>query len=406
MTVCVTVEHRFERTPDGAVWTRSNHSYGEWRRLLGVFDRVRVLARVLEVAAPPPRGTRADGERVAFAPLPHYLGFGQFCRRWREVRRAAFDAIGPHDAILLKVPSALSCLIAPTLRRQRRPYAVQVIGDAWGVFSRGSLNHPLRPLLQWEYTRRTQRLCRYAGAVCYVTQAALQKRYPAGPATFQAGISDIRLGSGAYANGPRSFPCSPPIVRMVAVAALEQPYKGIDILLEALAKCRDRGLNFRLTIVGEGRLRSDLETYSARLGLAELVRFSGALPAGEEIVAALDASDIFIMPSRQEGLPRALLEAMARAAPCIASAVGGIPELLDPEDLVEAGNASALATRLLEVWACSARLERMSERSLHRALDFHSDILDLRWREFFSRVRDLTPDRSAVRIVSAGAVLQ
>jgi glycosyltransferase involved in cell wall biosynthesis len=390
VTVCVTVEHRFERTPDGAVWTRSNHSFGDWRRYLHVFERVRVLARVLDVDTPPPEGMRADGERVSVTALPYYVGFEQFCRRWREVRSAALEAIGPRDAILLKVPSPLSCLVGTALKRQRRPYSVQVIGDAWGVFSRGCLEHPLRPLLQWEYARRAIFLCRHAAAASYVTETALQKRYAASASAFQVGISDVHLPPDAFAKGPRPYPGRPEPVRVAVVASLEQPYKGIDILLEALAMCHSCGLQFRLTIVGEGKLRSKFEALGSQLGLKDCISFTGALPAGKQVFAVLDASDLFVMPSRQEGLPRAVLEAMARATPCIGSVVGGIPELLDPEDLVEAGNASALASRILEVCSSSARLEQMSARCLNRALEFQAHILDKRWPEFFCHVRDST----------------
>jgi glycosyltransferase involved in cell wall biosynthesis len=76
------------------------------------------------------------------------------------------------------------------------------------------------------------------------------------------------------------------------------------------------------------------------------------------------------MPSRMEGLPRAMIEAMARALPCLGSTVGGIPELLSSEDLVAVGDAPGLAKKIHEVLADPARMSRMSARNLEKAREY------------------------------------
>lgn len=390
MKLCVAVEHRFLRTPDGAVWTSSNHSYGDLRRYLDAFDRVRILARVRDVDAVAPGAHRADGEGVEFAALPYYVGFGQFCRRAGAVRRAALRAIGETDAVLLKAPSPLSCLIEPALHGRRRPFALQVIGDPWATYAKGSTKHPLRPVLRAVLTRLTAAQASHAAAVSYVTREALEKRYPAADSAFRIAVSDVHLGPEAFAASPRSVREPDGPLRMIAVCALEQPYKGIDVLLRALAICGGRGLDLRLSVVGDGRLRAGLEALAAELGIAGRVEFRGALPSGRKIFEALDGADLFVMPSRTEGLPRAMLEAMARALPCIGSAVGGIPELLEGEDLVEPGDAAALAARIAAVAESRCRREAMSRRSLARSLDFQEHLLRARRREFLEHVRDIT----------------
>src|SRR5579863_8179744 len=148
MNLCVTLEHRFERTPDGVVWTRSNHKYEELERYLDVFESVRALARVRDVAGPPSAGLRADGDRVSFAPLPYYVGVEQFCFQWSSVQRAAVRRISDGDAVILKPPSAISCLIEPVLRKQGRPFGVEVLSDPGEIFKKGSIKHPLRPLMR------------------------------------------------------------------------------------------------------------------------------------------------------------------------------------------------------------------------------------------------------------------
>jgi len=388
MRVCVTLEHRFDRTPDGSVWTGSNHSYAELSRYLGVFDEVRILARIRDVPHPPEAGHRADGIAVSFWPVPYYLGFGQFCRRIASVRRAVAAGIGAEDAVILKVPSTLSSLAKFSLRKKGRPFAVQVIGDPWDVFSKGAIRHPLRALFRQCFTRLTRAQCAQATAVCYVS-GRLRERYPAHPAAFQTSVSDVLIADRFFASAPRPAPRVASL-RIVTVGSLEHLYKGTDVLIEALSLCVNRGVDACLVVVGDGKYKEELAELAKRLGVGKRVEFTGAIPGGERVFAELDRADLFILPSRQEGLPRAMLEAMARALPCIGSAVGGIPELLEEEDLVPPGDAPRLSDKIVEVAWSAARMEYMSQKCLLRARDFAGASLEPRNREFFSFVYEAT----------------
>jgi glycosyltransferase involved in cell wall biosynthesis len=185
---------------------------------------------------------------------------------------------------------------------------------------------------------------------------------------------------------------------LIAVGSLETQYKGIDVLLRALRLCLDRGFDCRLVLVGEGRCRPALTALAMRLGVAHLVDFRGMLPAGESVFAALDECDLFVMPSRQEGMPRAMIEAMARGLPCIGSAVGGIPQLLDAENLVPPGNSADLAAKIIEVGKFPGRMEWMSRRCRERANDFLEQRLSGRVRDFLTHVRDATESWGATRL--------
>ena len=159
-------------------------------------------------------------------------------------------------------------------------------------------------------------------------------------------------------------------IKLCLIGSLAQRYKGADVAIDAVADCVARGVNLELTIIGDGKCRPKLERQAAKLGLSRRVIFRGNIPAGEPVVAALDESDLFVMASRTEGLPRALIEAMARGLPCIGTGVGGIPELLQPEDLVPPNDAAALGRKLREVIADRRRMQEMSARNHERAKAF------------------------------------
>jgi glycosyltransferase involved in cell wall biosynthesis len=141
-------------------------------------------------------------------------------------------------------------------------------------------------------------------------------------------------------------------------------------------------------LAGDGRHAHAMRDLAARLGIKSQTRFLGQLASGRAVRDFLDSVDVFVMPSRQEGLPRAMLEAMARGCPCIGSNIGGIPELLVAEDLVPPNDPEVLARKIMEVTADPQRMKAMSARNLAKAKQFDPEALrDVR-RAFYQYVRD------------------
>jgi len=131
----------------------------------------------------------------------------------------------------------------------------------------------------------------------------------------------------------------------VCAGRLEEQ-KGQDVLLDALAEVRRRGLEFVAVLAGDGSLRPALEQRARTLGLEANVRFAGQV---EDLGPLLGAADVVALPSRWEGMPLVLLEALARGRPVVASAVGGVPEVVTDGEharLVPPGDVAALATAL------------------------------------------------------------
>lgn len=142
---------------------------------------------------------------------------------------------------------------------------------------------------------------------------------------------------------------------MISCVARLEEKKGHRFLLDACAKLRDRGIAFQCQLIGEGELREEVEAQIAQLGLGKHVLLLGRQPRAK-VKELLAASDVMVLPSlttsdgRQEGIPVALMEAMATELPVISTTISGIPELIDHGKtglLVPERNAEALANALL-----------------------------------------------------------
>lgn len=126
------------------------------------------------------------------------------------------------------------------------------------------------------------------------------------------------------------------------------PVKGLELLLPAFAAL-DADLNAHLLLVGEGPLRPRLEQQLSELHLQARVRLLGTR---NDVPALLKTADVFVFPSRTEGLPNALLEAMAAGCPIVATDVAGCRDLIEPERtglLVPYGDTSALTRALTQL---------------------------------------------------------
>jgi glycosyltransferase involved in cell wall biosynthesis len=117
--------------------------------------------------------------------------------------------------------------------------------------------------------------------------------------------------------------------------------KGVDVLIQAMARLNQDGRRLSATIVGDGPDRAAFEAQVKAQGLADNVRFVGVRPAR----AAFACGRLLVVPSRAESLPYIVLEAAAAGVPLIATNVGGIPEIFgrDAADLVPPGDPAALA---------------------------------------------------------------
>jgi glycosyltransferase involved in cell wall biosynthesis len=147
------------------------------------------------------------------------------------------------------------------------------------------------------------------------------------------------------------------------------PQKGINVLLQALERCKQCGLHFRCMIVGDGPLGGCLRQRSLELGLSDCVAFEGFK---EDIRPYLHCATAFVLTSYSEGLPFAVLEAMACALPCIVTNVGGNTEAVTHGIhglVVPPGSVDAAADAISYIATHPIERERMSQMARARACE-------------------------------------
>ncbi len=365
MRLAIVTEARYFRGPDDTVLSPGGaNAYPLWSAYRGPFDSVTVVARVRDVPGPVPASCApVEGPGVRVQPVTSYLGLPAFARARRAVRRDLLAAMAvPDTAWLLRPPGLLTGLASRLLADRAMPYAVEVVGDAAEVLRSGVVPGA-GPLLARPAGRAMARVCTRATAAAYVAEH-LRERYPC-PGPAQGLYSSVDLPDEAFAAAART-PRPAPVPHLLAVGTHTQRYKGHDVLIDALAILRERGVRARLSLIGGGRHQPWLRARAAASPAAADIAFLGEVGT-EQVRAALDACDVFVLPSRTEGMPRALLEAMARGVPCVASAVGGVPELLPADRLAPPGDAGRLADRLAALLADPAAMAADSARNLRVA---------------------------------------
>lgn len=197
--------------------------------------------------------------------------------------------------------------------------------------------------------------------LCLVTDPALWPR-------FHVARCGVNLSAFPYRKPPKQDG----LPTVLAVGRLSAE-KGFDVLIAALAQLKQAGAPLRLVLVGDGPLRSALETAAANAGIADLVEFAGELPSAE-VRARLERADLFCLPSFSEGLPISIMEAMAVGVPVVTTWIAGIPELAEAEVTaltIPPSRADALAGALQRLAGDAALRLRLSTAARTRVVEQH-----------------------------------
>ncbi|HEU4752137.1 MAG TPA: glycosyltransferase family 4 protein [Armatimonadota bacterium] len=366
----------------------------------------RALARFCEVrvAAPEPWWTRIRRPSELLAPS-HELDSGlpaYFPTYWSLPRAPQLHAAGMERSL------------GPFLTRLRREFPFDIILAAWaypdGVaaerLSRRFGCPAVLMVLGSDVNELAQHRAlgdqighslRSAAGVITVSRALRERvvrmGVPASQVTVQHNGVDGERFTIREAGPVRTGLGLPAAARLITYVGNLVHEKGVDLLVEAMAHLRDRP-DTHLVLVGDGPLLPALRARAEALGVANKVQFAGRR-LHPEIPDWISAADVLCLPSRREGCPNVVLEALASGRPVVAAAVGGVPELLrgDTGVLVRPEAPELLAVALREALDRSWEPERL-----------RASVPCLSWDEFGRAIHDVL--EGAIRARSSSAPLQ
>jgi len=384
MSLFFITDARFLQTPDGKIYS-GEFSFSNilWKRYIKCFSKVYVIGRVFNIDS-------FDNENhlvsnVTILPITPFETATSFLKNKIKIKTQVDNYFNKYEpqAVIIRGAGSLGYLATKYCTAKNISYGIEVVGDPYDVFAPGVIKHPLRFLFRRLFTYYQKEAVKNASSVIYVTKDKLQQRYPSNKNVFQTYASDVVINDIVHKAKVLE---TKDIYRIISVGSLEQMYKGPDVLLKAIKLLIDKNVKVTLTWLGHGQYLEEMIQLSADLRISEYVDFKGSVDA-VTLTKNLDESDVFVLASRTEGLPRAIVEAMARALPCIGSDVGGIPELVNSALQVESENSNQIAEKIELLIKNEKIYNTMSNYSLEKSSEFRQDILEERRLSFFNSIK-------------------
>lgn len=391
MNALVAVDAQLFKTPDGKVWSKTIYGYDFWKRYLDVFESITVASRMKTTDYSQVEGyLRTDGENVSFAPMPMVRGMKGYIRMLFPFIKAAQKAVQGEDCAIIRLPSIAATFIEMVYKRKHKPYILEVVVDPQNAYASNKLAAKL-------LTAQLKKACLSANGVSYVTQFALQEQYPS-RARLQGGNSEeyfenyyssinLKKDFFAFARDYRNIGKK---IKLIHTANnINNDVKGHDVVIRVIKELHDLGIDASVTFIGDGDLRPELEKMATTLGVDSKVVFTGLLSSPMKVREKLLEADLFILPTKAEGLPRAVIEAMAVGLPCLSTPVNGIPELLESEYMFDPLDVEGFTNKIVELLQHPEKMNQMSIRNIEKAQEYEESALRKRRYEFYSRLKRL-----------------
>lgn len=340
---------RLKLSDKGLWYTDSNFTMEVWERYMAICDHLTILLRregkiytneecIKRFNAVP------DCTNVSVVPLDDFMAsrlsiINPFLRK--KIYNAIYEQVKNVDKIIIRSVSEYTVMCMEICKTLNKKYLLEVTGFPKESYQNHSL---IGKLMANRYERMGKELAHYADAAIYVTDEALQKRYPCKK---MLGCSDVVLQDvedSVLDSRIRKIKLkkSNDIIKIGTAAFLDVKWKGQRNVIRAIAVLKNKGItNIQYEMIGTGN-GHHLIKLAEQLGISNQIKVLGAKPH-KEVFDWLDEIDIYIQPSYQEGLCRAIIEAISRGCPVIASNAGGNYELINNEFIFPCGNYKLLA---------------------------------------------------------------
>lgn len=379
--------HMF-KTPDGEYYTPAIYDKNFFQRYLNVFSQVFVLAKtkyVNEISRE--NYIHVNFEGVQIIELPWYKGVKELLTNFNKILGVVSSCSRNCDCLVLRVAQIESFLVYLAGSFKNKPYALEVVNDP-------STFVDINVFFRIASTLLLKIMCKRADGVSYVTSAVLQKKYPCEVLNtsdkknrFYSSYSSIDLDK-QFVFEPKIYK-RPDVLKLVHVAnVIDGESKGYKTVIKVVKKLNEEKINTIITFIGDGPGVVFLKNFVKKEHLENKVYFVGRIHEKNKYTEKLRNADIFVFPSKYEGLPRVLIEAMACGLPCLASPVGGIVELLDKEYLIPSDDVFSYVAKIKKLIENHELLTKMSMDNVFTAKMYSKERLEIIRNEFYRKLLD------------------
>lgn len=391
MRLLLFLEHRFYNIGN-EVYCERIINYKYLTRYLKVFDDITVCARFGK--GNPTNRLLVSGKHVNFLPLPDFIGSIGIVKKYLECIKIIKENINKYDVVIIRTPSPISAMVYPVIKKSAIPYAAEIVINPQTMFGKDSYPSILQPIISGFFTHHTKSICMHANGVSYVTERVLQKLYPCRALVgnergyFTEYYSTIDLSIDQCCEKVHIHEQGTPYI-IVHTGYMDTYSKGHLMVMNIASRLLEEGILVEVHFIGSGFLENEFKNYAEFKGLKGKVFFCGNLKGYTEVQKELQKADLFLFPTCSEGLPRALIEAMANSVACVSSPVDGIIELLPQKYLAHYRDEDGLFKICKEI----LRNERMRLKVAHgcykKSQEYTVDKLEERRVRFYSRLRNL-----------------
>lgn len=358
-------------------------------RYLRVFESLRIAVRCERTEELKPYRILIDDPRIEVIDIPNFSGPVEYAKKYFGIGRAIRDICNGCDAAIIRLPSTIGQRVARQVMKKKLPYGVEVVYDAEDGWR--SENNKLNRFLWKRIDKNMREICYRANGVSCVTEFYLQRHYYSMRVdAFTSHYSTLELPKSFYASA-KKYPKNKTVtIANVANQIQFNGRKGFNEIIEALSLLKNRGITVNAKFIGQDYHDgiSQLKNLSYCLGVQNQIKYMGYLTR-PELDALLSSVDIFVMPTRAEGLPRVIIEAMAKGLPAISTPVSGNPELLDAHFLVKYEDVKTLADRIEELVSDKKLYEKTSQANFHNSQKYEASVLEKRRDAFYIKLKHL-----------------
>jgi glycosyltransferase involved in cell wall biosynthesis len=378
MEIMLVLEHHFCMDADGTVWCNRVVDYEYLKRYLQTFNKVYVCARMQKARVADKSWKKASGIGIEFIGLPDFTGIKGAVVNYRNIAKCIKNNINLVDGVIMRAPSVISMLMYDVIKRTGIPMAIEFVMAADKMIVNDNF---VASMINAILKNKARTICREVAGVSYVTEHVLQKDYPC--SGFTESYSSIDLHEDDFYKQNWNQSSIPDEYKLVHTGYMDDDRKGQEILIRAVDILIKKGYKIKLTLIGDGQNRVKLEKIVSALNIGNYVFFAGAITNKKKIFSVLKNSHLFVLPTKSEGLPRSILEAMAVGLPCVSSNVDGVPELLDERYCLSNFNPNEYAKvigSLLDNWD---EMIRVGNRNYAKALEYRKSELDCKRKYFY-----------------------